>query len=78
METLQTEAKKRDRRKPTKEQSLRNLWNNVKQSNICVIGDQKKERQKNFWEIMAKIFSKFGKCYKLADPRSLASTSLYK
>lgn len=41
--------------------SLRDLWDNIKHSNICIIGSQKKkERNRNFKEIKAKNFPNLG------------------
>ena len=56
---------KREKRLKTNEESLRELWNNVKCTNIRIIGVPEEEREKRtekiFQEIIAKTFSNMGK-----------------
>ena len=57
---------KREKRLKTNEESLRELWNNVKRSNIRIIGvpqgeEREKGTEKIFQEIIAKNFPKMGK-----------------
>ena len=62
-----TEAEqKREKRLKTNEESLRELWDNVKSTNICIIGvpegeENEKETEKIFQEIIAKTFPNMGK-----------------
>lgn len=48
-----------------KKKSLRDLWENIKYINICMIGDPRKEREKEpekiFEEIIAENFPNMGK-----------------
>ena len=58
--------KKRGKRLKTNEESLRELWDNVKRTNICIIGvPEGEEREKGtenlFQEIIAKNFAHMGK-----------------
>ena len=51
--------REKDCGKKEEEQSIRNLWDNIKQCNICVTGVQNKEREaqkKIFEEIKAENF----------------------
>ena len=53
---------KKEKRMKTNENSLRDLWDNVKSTNIYIIGvlegeERKKESQKIFEQIIAKNFS---------------------
>uniref|UniRef100_A0A8D0SK14 L1 transposable element RRM domain-containing protein n=1 Tax=Sus scrofa TaxID=9823 RepID=A0A8D0SK14_PIG len=56
---------KREKRLKTNEESLRELWDNVKRTNIHIIGvpeeEREKEREKIFQEIIAKNFPNMGK-----------------
>ena len=57
---------KRDKRLKTNEESLRELWDNVKHTNICIIGvpeGEERERgtEKIFEEIIAENFPHMGK-----------------
>ena len=57
---------KREKRLKTNEQSLRELWNNVKHTNIHIIGmpegeEREKETEKIFQEIIAENFPNMGK-----------------
>ena len=57
---------KRDKRLKTNEESLRELWDNVKHINIHIIGvpegeEREKETEKIFQEIIAKNFPHMGK-----------------
>uniref|UniRef100_A0A8D0WN44 L1 transposable element RRM domain-containing protein n=1 Tax=Sus scrofa TaxID=9823 RepID=A0A8D0WN44_PIG len=56
---------KREKRLKTNEESLRELWDNVKRTNIHIIGvpeeEREKEREKIFQEIIAKNFHNMGK-----------------
>ena len=61
-----TEAKqKREKRLRTNEESLRELWDNVKRTNICIIGVPEEESEKGtekiFQEIIAENFPNMGK-----------------
>ena len=52
---------KREKRLKTNEESLREIWDNVKRSNIHIIGmpegeEREKETEKKFQEIIAKNF----------------------
>lgn len=56
---------KREKRLKTNEESLRELWDNVKRTNICIIGVPGEEREKGtekiFQEIIAENFPHMGK-----------------
>ena len=57
---------KREKRLKTNEESLRELWDNVKRTNIHIIGvpegeEREKETEKIFQEITAKNFPNIGK-----------------
>ena len=57
---------KREKRLKTNEESLRELWDNVKCTNICIIGvpegeEREKETEKIFQEIIAENFPNMGK-----------------
>ena len=57
---------KREKRLKTNEESLRELWDNVKRTNICIIGvpegeEREKETEKIFQEIRAENFPNMGK-----------------
>ena len=57
---------KREKRLKTNEESLRELWDNIKRSNICIIGvpegeERKKGTEKIFQEIIAENFPNMGK-----------------
>ena len=57
---------KREKRLKTNEESLRELWDNVKCTNICIIGvpegdKREKGTGKIFQEIIAKNFPNMGK-----------------
>ena len=48
----------------TNEESLRELWDNVKHTNICIIGmaeGEEREREKLFKEVIAENFPNMGK-----------------
>ena len=65
MEIMDVEQK-REKRLKTNEESLRELWDNVKHTNIHVIGvpegeEREKETEKIFQEIIAKNFPNMGK-----------------
>ena len=51
---------KREKRLKTNEESLRELWDNIKHTNILIIGDlrekREKEPEKKFEEIITKNF----------------------
>ena len=60
MEIMDTEQK-REKRSKTNEEHLRELWNNVKHTNIHIIGmpegeEREKETEKIFQEIIAEKF----------------------
>ena len=44
MELIQSEQQKEKKKKS--EDSLRNLWNNSKWTNICIMGTQKEKRER--------------------------------
>ena len=56
---------KREKRLKTNEESLRGLWDNVKCTNICIIGvperEERKGTEKLFEEIIAENFPNMGK-----------------
>uniref|UniRef100_A0A5G2R9L7 L1 transposable element RRM domain-containing protein n=2 Tax=Sus scrofa TaxID=9823 RepID=A0A5G2R9L7_PIG len=57
---------KREKRLKANEESLRELWDNVKRTNICIIGvpegeEREKETEKIFQEIIAENFPNMGK-----------------
>ena len=56
---------KREKRLKTNEESLRELWDNVKRTNIHIIGvperEERKGQKKIFKEIIAKNFPNMGK-----------------
>ena len=56
---------KREKRLKTNEESLRELWDNVKRTNISIIGVPEEEREKGtekiFQEIIAENFPHMGK-----------------
>ena len=57
---------KREKRLKTSEESLRELWDNVKHTNICIIGvpegeEKEKGTEKIFQEIIAENFPHMGK-----------------
>ena len=59
-------VEKREKRLKTDEESLRELWNNVKCTNIRIIGvpegeEREKGTEKIFQEIIAKNFPHMGK-----------------
>ena len=61
-----TAEQKREKRLKTNEESLRELWNNVKRSNIRIIGvpqgeEREKGTEKLFQELTAKNFSNMRK-----------------
>ena len=65
MEIMDAEQK-REKRLKTNEESLRELWDNVKCTNIRFIGvpegeEREKETEKIFQEIIAKNFPNMGK-----------------
>ena len=57
---------KREKRLKRNEESLRELWDNIKCTNICIIGvpegeEREKETEKIFQEIIAENFPNMGK-----------------
>ena len=56
---------KREKRLKRNQESLREFWDNVKRTNICIIGVPEEERQKGtekiFQEIIAENFPNMGK-----------------
>ena len=65
MEIMDAEQK-REKRLKTNEEHLRELWDNVKRTNIHIIGvpegeEREKETEKIFQEIIAKNFPHIGK-----------------
>ena len=63
---MKQEKKKKEKRIKRNEDNLRNLWDNVKCSNIQVIGvpeeeDKKKDHEKILEEIIVENFPKMGK-----------------
>ena len=65
MEIMDAEQK-REKRLKTNEESLRELWDNVKRTNIHIIGvpvgeEREKETEKIFQEIIAENFPNMGK-----------------
>ena len=57
---------KREKRLKRNDESLRELWNNIKRTNICVIGvpegeEREKGTEKIFEEIIAENFPNMGK-----------------
>jgi len=66
LEEIKNEKQKREKRLKTNGESLRELWDNVKCTNICIIGVQEgEEREKGtekiFQEIIAENFPNVGK-----------------
>ena len=69
MEARQVEItdaeQKREKRLKTNEESLRELWDNVKRTNIHIIGvpegEEREETEKIFQEITAENFPNMGK-----------------
>ena len=60
------QSRKKGKRKKKREDSLRDLWDNIKQSNICITelleGEKRKKGEENlFEEIMAEKFPNLGK-----------------
>ena len=63
MEIMDVEQK-REKRLKTNEESLRELWDNVKHTNIHIIGvpgEREKGKEKPFKEIIAENFPNMGK-----------------
>ena len=65
MEIMDVEQK-REKRLKTNQESLRELWDNVKCINICIIGvtegeEREKGTEKIFQEIIAEDFPNLGK-----------------
>ena len=65
MKILDAEVK-RDKRLKRNEASLRELWDNVKRTNICIIGvpegeEREKGTEKIFQEVIAENFPNMGK-----------------
>ena len=64
MEMMDVEQK-REKRLKTNEERLRELWDNIKRTNICIIGVPEEEREKGtekiFQEIIAENFPNMGK-----------------
>ena len=63
-------AQEREKRLKTNEESLREIWDNVKHNNIRIIGmpegkEREKETEKIFQEIIAKNFPNMGKDHSL-------------
>ena len=57
---------KREKRLKTNEESLRELWDNIKHTNICIIwapegGEREKGTEKIFQKIIPENFPKMGK-----------------
>ena len=46
MEITEDAEQKREKRLKRNEESLRELWDNVKRTNICIIGVPEKERER--------------------------------
>ena len=66
LEEIMDAEQKREKRLKTNEESLRELWDNVKRNNIHIIGvpegeEREKETEKIFQEIIAKNFPDMGK-----------------
>ena len=65
LEEIMDAEEKREKRLKTNEESLRELWDNVKCTNIHIIGVPEEEREKGtekiFQEIIAKNFPNMGK-----------------
>ena len=63
---MKQEKKKKEKRIKRNEDNLRNLWDNVKCSNIRIIGlpeeeDKKKDHEKILEEIIVENFPKWGR-----------------
>ena len=59
-------VQKREKRLKTNEESLRELWDNIKRTNVLIIGvpegeEREKGTEKIFQEIIAKNFPNMGK-----------------
>ena len=66
LEEIMDAEQKREKRLKTNEESLRELWDNVKRTNIRIIGvpegeETEKETEKIFQEIIAENFPNMGK-----------------
>ena len=66
LEEITDAEQKREKRLKTNEESLRELWDNVKRTNIHIIGvsegeEREKETEKIFQEIIAENFPNMGK-----------------
>ena len=65
---------KREKRLKTNEENLRELWDNIKCTNICIIGvpegeEREKGTEKIFQEIIAENFPHMGKEYSLKSKK---------
>uniref|UniRef100_A0A8D1TW45 LINE-1 retrotransposable element ORF1 protein n=1 Tax=Sus scrofa TaxID=9823 RepID=A0A8D1TW45_PIG len=66
LEEITDAEQKREKRLKTNEESLRELWDNVKCTNVCIIGvpeeeEREKGTEKIFQEIIAENFPHMGK-----------------
>ena len=67
LEEITEAEQKREKRLKTNEESLRELWDNVKRTNIRIMGCQKEKRdrekgtEKIFQEVIAKTLPNMGK-----------------
>ena len=65
LEEIMNGEQKREKRLKTNEESLRELWDNMKHTNICIIGvpegEERKGQKKILEEIIVKIFPNLGK-----------------
>ena len=64
LEEITDAEQKKEKRLKTNEESLRELWDNVKCTNICIIGvpeGEEREREKLFKEVIAENFPNMGK-----------------
>ena len=66
-----------ERKQNKNEDSLRDHWEDIKQTNICIVGSQKEEREKGtenlFEEIMAENFPNFDQGNRYSSPGSTES-----
>ena len=70
---------RKEKRLKTNEESLREFWDNVKRTNISIIGvpegeEREKETEKIFQEIIAEIFPNLGEGTTHSNPGSTMST----
>ena len=66
MEVIMDAEQKREKRLKTNLESLRELWDNIKRTKLCIIGvpegeEREKETERIFQEIIAENFPNMGK-----------------